>query len=298
MHETCKCGFLMSDTTVPNHTILRMFHEPITNDDYLDKDWNTIFHCECCHRLHIYGKQFRIFWLEALLPSAQYHPKAGQHEVWIRNDYDEIFKGYFDTDGMQLFLQYHDKTALFHMEEMYEDGNMLYHAEHPERIIFDPVSVNKSVEMDHIRCSCGWMIAQEFCDADSVINLYDDTSWELFVKAYFGDEDMEGRYISDFTSKGLFCEKCSRLMLPNENSQYIVYEPIQEQITIYAVFSFLWYFVKPIEWFELEDKFCSDRESYQKLPEKFNRIYISEDKKHLRVHIGDTVVYYKAEKDE
>ena len=42
----------------------------------------------------------------------------------------------------------------------------------------------------------------------------------------------------------------------------------------------------------------SDRESYQKLPGKFNRIYISEDKKHLRVHIGDTVVYYKAEKDE
>lgn len=43
MHETCKCGFLMSDTTVPNHTILRMFHEPITNDDYLDKDGIPFF---------------------------------------------------------------------------------------------------------------------------------------------------------------------------------------------------------------------------------------------------------------
>ena len=57
-------------------------------------------------------------------------------------------------------------------------------------------------------------------------------------------------------------------------------------------------FGKPIELTELEDKFCSDRESYLKLPKKFNRIYISVDKKHLRVHIGDTVVYYQAEKDE
>lgn len=32
--------------------------------------------------------------------------------------------------------------------------------------------------------------------------------------------------------------------------------------------------------------------------DRFHKIFISEDKKYLRVHIGDTVVYYQAEKDE
>lgn len=297
MHKTCKCGFLMSDTTVPNHTVLWVFDEPDSSSHSF-----TFYHCECCHRLYKYPSRVdNCYYILALREVITSFPESAEDDyktVYIRNDYDEEFKGHFAQDKRKLLLEYHDKTVLFLAEEIYDGDKLIYHDEAPKRILFDPVSIDRSVTARHIRCSCGWMIAQEFCDADSVINLYDDTSWELFVKAYFGDEDMEGRYTSDFTGKGLFCEKCSRLMLPNENSQYIVYEPIQEQIKIDAAFSFLWYFVKPIEWFELEDKFCSDRESYQKSPEKFNRIYISEDKKHLRVHIGDTVVYYQAEKDE
>ena len=53
---------------------------------------------------------------------------------------------------------------------------------------------------------------------------------------------------------------------------------------------------KFIEWIRLENEFCTDdKESYLKLSEKFNRIYITENKEYLHVHIGDAVLYYKAE---
>jgi len=297
MHKTCKCGFMMSDTTVPNHTVLWVFDEPNSTSHSF-----TFYHCECCHRLYKYPSRvdncYYIMALREVIPSFPESAEDDYRTVYIQNDYDEEFKGYLAHDNRKLLLEYHGKTVLFLTEEIYDGDKLIYHDEAPKIILFDPVSIDRSVTTKHIRCSCGWMIAQEYFDDDSVINLYDDTSWELDFKSYFGDKDMEGRYTSDFTGKGLFCEKCSRLMLPNEDSQFIVYEPIQEQIKIDAAFSFLWYFVKPIELTELEDKFCSDRESYLKLPKKFNRIYISVDKKHLRVHIGDTVVYYQAEKDE
>ena len=49
---------------------------------------------------------------------------------------------------------------------------------------------------------------------------------------------------------------------------------------------------------DLEEKFCTDRESYLKFPEKFNKIYITENKEYLRVYIGGSVVYYRNEKNE
>ncbi len=49
---------------------------------------------------------------------------------------------------------------------------------------------------------------------------------------------------------------------------------------------------------KLEEKFCTDRESYLKFPEKFNKIYITENKEYLCVHIGGSIVYYRDEKNE
>ena len=292
MHKTCKCGFMMSDTTVPNHTVLWVFDEPDSSSHSF-----TFYHCECCHRLYKFpskvDNRYYMLALREVLPSFPESAEYNYSTVYIQNDYDEEFKGYLAHDKRKLLLEYHGKTALFLAEEIYDGDQIIYHDQAPERIIFDPASIDRSVTTKHIRCSCGWMIAQEYGDCESFIDLYDEASWKKKVQYELCDDEELDDF--DLRKRGLCCEKCRRLMLPDEHGKYIVYAPMTESIDKDSVFSFLYYSIYPLDVYSIE--FDEYRECNE-VPSELNKIFISEDKKYLRVHIGDTVVYYQAEKDE
>ena len=115
------------------------------------------------------------------------------------------------------------------------------------------------------------------------------------VRYELGEDEDEELDISDIRKRGLCCEKCRRLMLPDEHGSYIVYKPTIESTAKDSAFSFLYYSIYPLDVYSI--KFSKYRECNE-VPSELNKIFISEDKKYLRVHIGDTVVYYQAEKDE
>ena len=294
MHKTCKCGFMMRDTTVPNHTVLWVFDEPDSSSHSF-----TFYHCECCHRLYKFpsrvDNRYYMLALREVLPSFPESAEYNYSTVYIQNDYDEEFKGYLAHDKRKLLLEYHDKAALFLAEEIYDGDQIIYHDQAPERIIFDPASVDRSVTADHIRCSCGWLIDQEVIDDESFIDLYDEAHWQMRVRYELGEDEDEELDISDIRKRGLCCEKCRRLMLPDEHGKFIVYKPMIESTANDSVFSFLYYSIYPLDVYSI--KFGKYRECNE-VPSELNKIFISEDKKYLRVHIGDTVVYYQAEKDE
>lgn len=299
MHKTCECGYFMSDSLVPNHTFLRMYLEPISTlngGDYQDKDYSSIFHCECCHRLHFYSigydSRYHVFWLSQVVSENQDGIPNGKNEVYILNDYDEVFKGVFDDKYERLFLEYNGKLAVFLLESIYEDGQMIYHTEHPERIIFDSSMADRSITAYTIRCSCGWLIWNHWIpDDDSLIKLYDDISWLNYAKWAFGEiEDGE----HDIKKKGLYCERCRRLMIPDEHGKYVVYAPIEHEEKLAFDFSFLYYYVKPLDQVVIE-KDAPDFQAYLEIPKRLSKIFISEDKKYLRVHEEEKVVFYQAE---
>ena len=87
-------------------------------------------------------------------------------------------------------------------------------------------------------------------------------------------------------------------MLPDETEHYSAYILLNEIKNVDAVFSILWCFVKPPDELDFPiEEYESHVEDSVELLVQFNKIYISEDKKYLRVHIGDAVVYYQAEKN-
>lgn len=63
----CKCGYTMSDTIVPNNTNLRIYNTKESLKKSLlfkPSECMLAFHCECCHRIHVWGSQkFLVFGL-------------------------------------------------------------------------------------------------------------------------------------------------------------------------------------------------------------------------------------------
>ena len=314
MHKRCKCGFMMSDVLSSNQTQLDLYFAPVSDadSDYWRKPRVFVFHCECCHRLYLFrhGKNQRsyVLALTDVIPSACSAAEADFEEMFfllLDDDKNKVFKAFWSSDRKRMLLEYHDKTAVFSAESIYEENDLVYQHDYPVKLICDELSADRSIDKHHIRCPCGWMIAQEYCDCESSIVLYDEEHWKMRVGYELG-QFIEPRKRT--IAKGLCCEKCSRLMLPDENGKYIVYKPITAHNTdMDSAFSFLSYYVRDLDegtvavydcFNEYESSDQKNIDDCIKYLDRFHKIFISEDKKYLRVHIGDTVVYYQAEKDE
>ena len=284
------CPERSPDVLSSNNTALNLFLEPISvidGDDYWDKPSVFVFHCECCHRLYLFrhgsNQRSYVFSLTDVISPVFSEMESDFQEVFFLHigDYEnKVFKGFWSNDRKRMLLEYHNKIAVFEAESIYEKDEMIYRHDCPVKFIFDESSVDRSVTARTVRCSCGWLINQEVCDTESFIDLYDEANWIIFVRYALGME--EKLKISDIRKRGLCCEKCKRLLLPDETGQYSVYKPLNEVKNVDAVFSILWCFVKPPDELDFPiEEYESHVEDSVELFEQFNKIYISEDKKCL-----------------
>ncbi len=281
MKQFCKCGYFMTDVTVPNHT-----HLQLCNNNNLDNDSSEnkimVFHCECCHRLHIFQSRYCVYWLDKLFSLNKNPVPFKQDETYIKDDYGNIYSVAFTNENKQLLLKFHDKIAVFRLESILENHQLIYHENHSEKILYDKSAVNMSLSASQIRCPCGWLINLELMDNKSIINLYDSVSWISRVKYEFG-ELQNFQYLI-----GLYCEKCKRIMLPTKKQKYIIFSLINEQY-IDEDFHFFYYYIKPIDECTIDFEKCGDE------PTILNKIYISGNKEYIRLETQNKNLFYRIE---
>ena len=287
MRMLCKCGYFMTDTIVPNHTNLRM-HCNSTNPFNNDIEKNkliTILHCECCHRLYISSSDScYVYWLDKIISPTQFKNNvlAERGEVYITNDYGDIYSVALTDENKQLLLKYDNGFAVFRMESLVENNQLIYHMNHADTIIYDKSKVDMSLSASKIRCPCGWLINLQLIDDESIINLYDSISWAARVKYEFGDLN------SFLPLRGLHCKKCGRIMLPTDRKRYISYSMLSET-PLDESFRFLYYYVEP------KEECMMDFEAYKDEPTILSKIYISNDEEYIRVEVPNSIAFYRAE---
>lgn len=225
MIKTCKCGYLMSDTIVPNHTNLHIYTEENMKKKISGEDYDItgfVFHCECCHRLHVFSSPYtnQKFYTFGLPENSTYKQCEHFSELnifWLRNDYDEIFEGRYCPKCKKLYIHYHDKRIIYIVERINEvNGQEIYHTNEKitDRYLTD---IDVSVSAKKTRCPCGWLINKDYGDNKSFITIYNDDNWKHRIKYEFGEtEHFHFVY-------GLQCEKCGRLFIPYENNNYSIY---------------------------------------------------------------------------
>lgn len=287
MRMLCKCGYFITDAIVPNRTNLRLFSKfPLPyNDSLKDNESISVLHCECCHRFHIFSSSnYYVYWLDKLIPSLQgVEPLPMWHEgTYITNDYGDVYPVALTNENKQLLLKYDDGFAIFMMESIMEDNQLIYHMNHADTIIYDKSKMDMSLSASQIRCPCGWLINLQLIDDESIINLYDSISWAARVKYEFGDLN------SFLPLRGLHCKKCRRIMLPTDRKRYISYSMLSEA-PLDESFRFLYYYVEP------KEECMMDFEAYKDEPIILSKIYISNDEEYIRVEVPNSIAFYRAE---
>ena len=287
MRMFCKCGYYMTDSIIPNHTNLRLYSESpfLFNEDVTDNKSTSLLHCECCHRLHFISSQHcYVYWLDQIILSLQgVNPLPVWHEgMYITNDYGDVYPVAFTDEKKQILLKSHDGFALFRLESIMGNSQLIYHVDHADVIMYDKSKVDMSLSAPKIRCPCGWLINLQLIDDESIINLYDSISWAARVKYEFGE-------LNGFLPlRGLHCKKCGRIMLPNDRRRYTSYSMLSGD-HIDNSFRFLYYYMEP------KEECMMDFEAHKDEPTILNKIYISDDEKYIRVEVSNSIAFYRAE---
>ena len=288
MRMFCKCGYFMTDVIVPNRTNLRLKNSSHNN---LSETKIMIFHCECCHRLHIFSlsdnAKFFVYWLDKVFLSKQdKNPiPSEQYGSYITDDYGGAYPIIFTDETRQILLNYYDKIAVFRLESVSENHHLIYHENHSEKILYDKSTVDMSLSAHQIRCPCGWLINLQLIDDESIIYLYDLVNWASRVKYEFGELRNFQHLI------GLYCKKCKRIMLPAKEQKYATFLLTNKKF-IDKDFRLFYYYVKP------NDEFMIDFEKYRDEPTILKKIYISDDGEYIHFETKNANLLYKIEPSE
>ena len=204
----------------PNRTNLRLKNSSHNN---LSETKIMIFHCECCHRLHIFlssnNAKIFVYWHDKVfLSKRDKNPiPSEQYGSYITDDYDGAYPIIFTNENRQILLNFHDKIAVFRLESVSENHHLIYHENHSKKILYDKSTVDMSLSANQIRCPCGWLINLQLIDEESIIYLYDLVNWVSRVKYEF-------RELRNFQHLiGLYCKKCKRIMLPAKEQKYVTF---------------------------------------------------------------------------
>lgn len=284
MRMFCKCGYFMTDVIVPNHTNLRLYsNSPIPfNNGLTGNNSISIFHCECCHRLYILSSPYcYVYWLDKKIPLLQgvNSLPAEQKTAYITNDYGDVYPVVLTDENKQILLRFHDGFALFRLESITDNNQLIYYIEHTDAIMYDKSKVDMSLSAPKIRCYCGWLINLQLIDDENIINLYDSVSWIERVKYEFGE-------LNSFSHlRGLHCKKCGRIMLPADRKRYVSYSMINAEC-LNNNFRFLYYYVEP------KEECMMDFEAYKDEPTILNKIYVSDDEEYIRVETSNSITFY------
>ncbi len=294
MRMRCECGYLMSDTLVPNYTNLHIY----TTEEKLKKTFACepsehilVFHCECCHRLHIFASKYteQKFYAFGLPENGSYEQCEHFSELnifYIKNDYNEIFKGRYCEKCKKLYIHYHDKLIMYIVEKINEvNGNKSREIYHTDKKIINRYlssEIDISISIRKTRCPCGWLINTDY--NKGLINIYDNVNWKQRLLFEFGEIDKSPAV------SGLCCEKCKRLFIPNENGDYDIYCKSNTGKK-YQIANLKLYFIN-----QLDDGMI-DFENNPNPEDVLNTIYISSDQKHLEVHENGNVSNYILEND-
>lgn len=285
MRMWCECGYLMSDILVPNHTNLHIYTTKAL--EYEPSKHILVFHCECCHRLHMFASKYteQKFFVFGLLENGSHEQCEHFSELnifYIRNDYNQIFEGRYCEKCKRLYIHYRDNWIMYIVERINEvngsKSSEIYHTD--KKIINRYLSseMDMSVAMRKTRCPCGWLINKDYIDG--LINIYNNVNWKQRILFEFGE-------IDKFPAvSGLCCEKCKRLFIPNKNNKYNVYCKSNTSQKISNSNCLKLYFINNL------DDGMINFENKPNPEDVLNTIYISSDQKHLEVHENDDVSNY------
>ncbi|MBQ8569433.1 MAG: hypothetical protein IJ446_09490 [Oscillospiraceae bacterium] len=220
MHKTCRCGYYMSDVSVPNNTALHI----------QDRNGRAEFgfYCECCGRIYLwncFGAKYIVLGIP--VDDRQEYPKENGERVYYHNDHDiddykceKYIELYIDDKSAYVTGQAHEHYIVEEMhkndEEYFSDKAVL------DRLVPESGSAEFGEEL--LRCRCGMLIDLENADSERIFLYTTEAAEERIAdlrEIYRSHEMDDPGYPGGIM--GYMCPDCGGIYIPNEDGWTVFY---------------------------------------------------------------------------